>query len=337
MGTSARGKISETMRCRRGLTERRMCPPGTYRRTNQDKRAECPDQRGRGNKHRVAGADVVIAAGEVMPQFVRQKNRQQRYREGKSGEKRGRMAIGESERLRKSVQRRSLVVRIGRSEMRACQETRDQRQEKQKRRKDERTSWRMRRSCWVIGPVSGQVPPRIGAQKSGSALLCFRWGHEVLLGRTCNGTFQALEFFAGLEAHRFAGRNADLFSRARIPPNAGLARLHAKNSELAQFDALPLAQGALQRFKDRFHGLFRFGATDVGLAYHRVYNIELDHAGLRSATWPDAIGCGAGCQDVFARIDSYLSRTQFFPICVRRSGCLLSPTVGFARWRWSTE
>src|SRR5208283_5476222 len=267
---------------------------------------------------------------------MRQQNCQQCYREGKSAQKRGRMAIGESERLRKGVQRRSLIVRIGRREMRARQETRDQRQEKQKRRKDERTSWRMRRSRCVVRPVSGQIPPGIGAQKSGSALLCFRWGHEVLLGRTCNGTLQALQFFAGLEAHRLAGRNADLFSRARIPPNAGLAWLHTEDAELAQFDALPFAQGALQRFKDRFHGLFRFGATDVGLAYHRVYNIELDHAGLRSATWPDAIGCRAGCQDVFARLDSYLSRTQFSLICVRRSGCLLSPTVGFARWRWST-
>lgn len=79
---------------------------------------------------------MVIPAGEIMPQFVRQQNRHQRGREGKSGQKCGGMVIGESERLQERINRRSLVVHIGRSEMRARQETRDQSQEKQKRRKD---------------------------------------------------------------------------------------------------------------------------------------------------------------------------------------------------------
>jgi hypothetical protein len=46
------------------------------------------------------------------------------------------MAIRNSERLQERINRRSLVVRVGSSEMRARQETRDQSQEKQKRRKD---------------------------------------------------------------------------------------------------------------------------------------------------------------------------------------------------------
>jgi hypothetical protein len=50
------------------------------------------------------------------------------------------MAIGESERLQEGINRGSLIVRIGRREMRARQETRDERQEKQERRKDERAS-----------------------------------------------------------------------------------------------------------------------------------------------------------------------------------------------------
>ncbi len=137
-----RGNRQEKSHQRPGSADIEQRARGTYRRTNQDERAECPYQRRRGNKHRVAGADVVIPAGEVMPQFVRQQNRQQRDREGKAGQKCGGMAIGESERLQEGVNRGSLIVRIGSGEMRARQETRDQRKEKQKRRKDERTSWR---------------------------------------------------------------------------------------------------------------------------------------------------------------------------------------------------
>ncbi len=50
------------------------------------------------------------------------------------------------------------------------------------------------------------------------------------------------------------------------------------------------AQGAFQRFEDGFHGLFGFGATDVGLAYHGVYDIELDHTGLRRSRGPMLLG-----------------------------------------------
>src|SRR5208337_4118397 len=85
---------------------------GTYRRTNQDERAERPNQGGRGNKHRVTRADVVVPAGEVMPQFVRQQNRQQRCSERKSGQKYGGITIGESERLQEGINRGSLIVRI---------------------------------------------------------------------------------------------------------------------------------------------------------------------------------------------------------------------------------
>jgi len=65
-----------------------------------------------------------------MPQFVRQQDGQQRCSEGKTSQKRGGVAIGESERQQEGVKRSSLIVRIGSREMRTREQTRDQCQEK---------------------------------------------------------------------------------------------------------------------------------------------------------------------------------------------------------------
>src|SRR5580704_8651712 len=46
---------------------------------------------------------------------------------------------------------------------------------------------------------------------------------------------ERLEFFSRLEAHGFAGWNADLLSGARVAADAGLARLHVEHAEAAKF------------------------------------------------------------------------------------------------------
>ena len=51
---------------------------GTDRRANKDKRAKGADESGSGNKEGVAGADMVMAAGEEMAKFMRQENRHER-------------------------------------------------------------------------------------------------------------------------------------------------------------------------------------------------------------------------------------------------------------------
>ena len=45
-----------------------------------------------------------------------------------------------------------------------------------------------------------------------------------------------LEFFAGLEAHGFAGRDFHFFAGARVAADAGLARLDVENTEPTQLD-----------------------------------------------------------------------------------------------------
>ena len=93
--------------------------------------------------------------------------------------------------------------------------------------------------------------------------------------------FDALEFFAGFEADGFAGRDADFFAGAWIAANAGLAGLDAEDAEAAEFNALAAAEGHFERLEDGLDSLLRFGAADIRRGHDGVYNVQLDHTGLR--------------------------------------------------------
>ena len=56
--------------------------------------------------------------------------------------------------------------------------------------------------------------------------------------------FEALQFFAGLEADSLAWGNVDFFTGARVAADAGLARLDAEDPKAAQFNALAAAEGS---------------------------------------------------------------------------------------------
>jgi hypothetical protein len=86
-----------------------------------------------------------------------------------------------------------------------------------------------------------------------------------------------LQFFAGLEAHRFAWRDADFLAGAWIAAYAGFAWAHVEYTEAAQLDTFAFAERVLHGFKDGFDGLFRFGPAHAGLVYHRIYYIQLNH------------------------------------------------------------
>src|SRR5258708_17725681 len=132
----------------------------------------------------------------------------------------------------------------------------------------------------VIPALRRTAAPRRYFQKWGNAPLSFRWGHNKIFGLACGRVFESLEFFPGLEAHRFSGGNADFFAGAGIAPDAGLPWLHAEYAELAQLDALPASHGVLQGLKDSLHGLLRFCAADVRLSYDCIHNIQLYHTVL---------------------------------------------------------
>jgi hypothetical protein len=91
---------------------------------------------------------------------------------------------------------------------------------------------------------------------------------------------ERLQFLARLEAHSFAGGDADFLARARIPSYSGLARANIEHAKAAQLNAFPLAEGALHGFEDCFDGLLRLCAGHSGFVYYRVHDIELNHTSL---------------------------------------------------------
>jgi len=95
------------------------------------------------------------------------------------------------------------------------------------------------------------------------------------------GAFEALEFFAGLEADGFARRNVDFFTSAGIAANAGLARFDAEDAEAPQLDALAAAEGLFERLENGFDGLLGLSAADTRLGDDGVYDVQLNHTSLR--------------------------------------------------------
>src|SRR5882724_6248362 len=122
----------------------------------------------------------------------------------------------------------------------------------------------------VAGSRSAYCSGEVGTQQNNSnALVRFL------------GALEALEFFAGLEADGFAGRNVDFFTGAGIAADAGLARLDTEDAKAAELDALAAAEGLLEGFEDGFDGLLGFGAADVRRGDDSVYDVQLNHTSLR--------------------------------------------------------
>jgi hypothetical protein len=95
------------------------------------------------------------------------------------------------------------------------------------------------------------------------------------------GALEALEFFAGLEANGFPGRNVDFFPGAGITADAGFTRLDAEDAKAAELDALAAAESLLERFENGFDGLLGLGAANVRRGDDGVYDVQLDHTSLR--------------------------------------------------------
>ncbi len=58
---------------------------GANGRTDEDERAQGADECGEGDEERIAGANVVVAAGEEVAEFVGEKNGEEREGEGEAG------------------------------------------------------------------------------------------------------------------------------------------------------------------------------------------------------------------------------------------------------------
>src|SRR5450631_670337 len=100
-------------------------------------------------------------------------------------------------------------------------------------------------------------------------------------GRDAKGNSESLQFLAGLEAHGFAGRDADFLAGARVAADAGLARAHVEHAEAAQLDALAFAKRLFHGIEDGFNSLFGLGPAHSGLVYDGVYDVQLNHSTLQ--------------------------------------------------------
>jgi hypothetical protein len=254
---------------------------GTYGRADEYERAECANERRTWNEEWIGGANVVMAAGIVVAEFVRQKNCEEREREGESCEQGSWMAIGDAKHLHEGVEGGGLIVGVGGREMGAGNQRSEERDEKKsdgEKKRFSRGVGTVSDADAVAGPL---ISPGLRRERKFCLPICVWRTHRDLFGLGDGGVFEALQFLARLEANRFSRGDADLFAGARIAADAGLARLDAEDAELAEFDALTASHGVFEGFEDGFDGLFGLGTADVCLRNHSVYDIKLNHAGLR--------------------------------------------------------
>jgi hypothetical protein len=84
---------------------------------------------------------------------------------------------------------------------------------------------------------------------------------------------EQVKLFAGLEAHRFAGRDADFSASAGVAPNAGLARADIKDAESAQFDALAFGESALESLEHGVDSSLGLIPLQAGALNHLVNDV----------------------------------------------------------------
>src|ERR1700691_4873134 len=97
----------------------------------------------------------------------------------------------------------------------------------------------------------------------------------------CGRGWKRLKFLARLEAHGLAWRDVHLLAGARVPPDAGLARLHVEHAEAAQFDAASAAERVLHGLENGLNRLLGLRAGNIRFLNDSVYDVELDHECLR--------------------------------------------------------
>jgi hypothetical protein len=125
-------------------------------------------------------------------------------------------------------------------------------------------------------PNSEGIPSRACPNEKKTAVIQVFGGK----GKQRVASSESLKFLAGLETHRFAGRDAYFLAGARISADASLARAHVEHTEAAQLNSLAFAERALHGSKDGFDSLLRLGPAHAGLVNNGIYDIQLNHTSL---------------------------------------------------------
>ena len=88
---------------------------------------------------------------------------------------------------------------------------------------------------------------------------------------------QQVEFLAGLEPDRFAGRDANLGAGSGVAANTRFARLDGEDAESAQLNAVAAAKGGLHGLENDVYRSFSLSARETRTLDYPLNQILLDH------------------------------------------------------------
>ena len=126
---------------------------------DQDEGAERANERRKGKKVRITGANVMMAAGEEVAEFMGKKNGKQRERERESGKESGRMLVKKFVCVDKLVERGGKILGIRIGELSAGGEAGAKREQEQDSGEQERPGGRAWRNSKVLRAEKGLGAP----------------------------------------------------------------------------------------------------------------------------------------------------------------------------------
>ena len=149
---------------RAGGADVKECALGSNRRADEDECAECAYEAGERHEIGIAGVDVMVAAGEIVAEFVNQENGQECEREGKARDESEWMFVEQRERVEEFIEVDGFVFGVGGGEVRAGYEAGAE-SEKEKKDREQKCFERgmrryggvvkLRRDVWLDGaPVA---------------------------------------------------------------------------------------------------------------------------------------------------------------------------------------
>jgi hypothetical protein len=90
-----------------------------------------------------------------------------------------------------------------------------------------------------------------------------------------------MQFFAGLEADRFAWSNCDFCAGSWIAANAGFPRFDGEDAKATEFNAIASDESLFHAIEDSVNGGLRFRPWQACSLNHPLYQILLNHLGRR--------------------------------------------------------
>ncbi len=94
-----------------------------------------------------------------------------------------------------------------------------------------------------------------------------------------------MEFFAGLEANGFSGRDGYLSAGPWIAADTSFSWFDSEDTKATELDAISFDQRPFHAFKDGVNRCFRLGARQSGAFDNPLYKVLLDHLRYDPSLW----------------------------------------------------